>query len=225
MAYDRQSIKLTWGFLINGTDEIAVTGLHYSSGPGSTDAAVALANIEGTSGWAGDLRGLLADLMGTSDLRWANYSSLRSVRVAALDVTGHEIGDAIEWEETPAPQGASSTTIAQSTVVLSLRSGLTTGSGNYGRMYLPHTSMTLNSGSPYALPASVGVLATAAKTFINGVTEVLDDPGSGSLRPTIMSAKAGAVSKEITQVGFGSVTDTQRRRRNRLIESYALEAL
>jgi len=40
-----------------------------------------------------------------------------------------------------------------------------------------------------------------------------------------MSQAAGTPSKGVTQVAVGNVTDTQRRRRNRLQETYAFESL
>lgn len=229
MAYDREFLRVTFGFTVNSSEEIANTSLNFSV-------------VGGAPTWEGARESLdefdftnplvpqacitaLSDLMLTGGLNWAAYSVLRTIRMAAVGVDGHEQGAALVFEDITPATGTTQATIPQASLVLTLRSGMTTGSANTGRMYLPHCFGVLNTSQATMAPSATGAFATAAANFINAVTTSLDAGTIATLRPFIMTNKTGQASKEIVIVSVGSVNDTQRRRRNRLPEIYSSVAL
>ena len=128
--------------------------------------------------------------------------------------------------DTDTPDSGTATGIPpQNTVVLSLRSGFTVGKGNYGRMYLPHTTLGTQTDSPFAASANTAAIALTAKDFVNNITTQINAATTATLFPAIMSQAAGTPTKGVTEVAVGNVNDTQRRRRNRLQETYSTEAL
>lgn len=222
---DRESLKLSWKFKIKSSDEVAVTGINYSSAPGWTGAAAALASIAASPTWDVDLLTLMHDLLTESPMFWADYSELRSIRIAAVGVDGLEIGDAIELETLFARDGTVQRILPQDTVCLSLRSGFTTGHANYGRMFLPHTQMPIVALTARTSPSITSQVVAHGVLFVNGVTAVLDALVAATVFPVIITHKAGAASKGVTLLAVGDITDTQQRRRNRLPEAYSFANL
>jgi len=225
MAYDRQFLRIDFLFAIGGTAEVAVTSINYASIAGWTGAAAALEELRADGTVAGDSMAAMLTFIRNANLFWADYSDLTGIKFAAVGTDGHYIAEPFPTELTPAESGAAANTLPQSTVVLSLRSGLSLGSANYGRMYLPHTRIGMVAGTPATNVATTDIIAAAGKTFVNDLTAALQDPVTAIITPMIMTAKTGAASKAVTAVAVGTVTDTQRRRRNKLIETYSTDTL
>jgi hypothetical protein len=224
MAYSNQFISLRWLFRIIGTDEIAVTGLNYSTAPGWTGAVAALGEMS-AGATAPALVNRMATLMGTAQIQWAEYSRLVGIKCAAVGTDGHYLTDPLIFEDDTPAAGASLQTLPQGAIVVSLLSGFTLGAGNRGRMYLPHCHAGIVAGSAQSDDATVAFIATAAGTFINGCTDDINADTTATLFPAIMSQKGAGTAKGVTSVAVGTVNDTQRRRRNALIESYVTDAL
>lgn len=222
MAYSNQFLKITWGFLVNGTDEIAATSLEYTSAPGWNGASAALGQL--VTGDLEDIVGAYVAFMSNSTaIQWATYSHLHSLKIAAIGTDGKYITEPLIWEASDAGNGGDSgQVVPQASVVLSLRSGFTIGGGNYGRMFLPHTMLPLESNSPRCSVANAGEAAEDAVTFVNSVSGTLNAALTATVFPAIMSQVGGGSSKGVTAIAVGRVTDTQRRRRNRLDEGYSI---
>lgn len=227
MAYDRQFLSLQYGFTIVGTDEVAFTGINYSTVTGWTGAATALAEL--TSAAVGpDLIDAMNNLMDTTQLQHATYSALNFVKVAAVGTDGRYIDVGTNpyiYEDSTPLVGTSENILPQSTVVASMRSGFTTGPANYGRMYLPHTKIAQGAGDAIGDPTSANNIALAVREFVNTTTTIVDGAASATLFPVILSQVGSGAGKGVTQVAVGCVTDTQRRRRNNLDENYQFQAL
>jgi hypothetical protein len=164
----------------------------------------------------------MATLMGNAQVQWADYSRLSAIRVGAVDTTGLELDAPMIFEDvTPAEGTVSGSVLPQSSIVCSTRSGLVTGSGNNGRMYLPHSSLSLVPNQPSANSTSTLAVCTAFRIFINAVQNDTNAVISAVVFPFIMTQVTGQLSKIVTQVRVGDVTDTQRRRRNQLPEIYS----
>jgi len=222
MAYDRQFLSLRWGFSIKSSEEIANTGCNFSlnSLPFLT-VATNLASID-ISVLGPQLLGRMQSLLTGTVFTWFDWSQLRYIRIAAVGTDGHEIGDAKIYEETGTlVSGANSQTgVPQASVCVGLRSGSTTGGANYGRMYIPHTRFNTPSNLAVAATSTASSGVTVFKTFLSGVKTDLDAQMVTDLVPFVMSSKVGQASKPVAQIAIGCVTDTQRRRRNRLEETY-----
>jgi len=217
MAYDRQFLLLTWNWSILGSDEIANTTLHVS-GTEDFDAAAALANITTTT--ADGLNTAMRTFMGTSGLLWANFSKFEGIKMAAKSVAGLDIAAPKERITQTAASGSATTTgFAQDTLVVSLRTSTTFGRANYGRMYIPHSHGARVTGTPQLADATCTAIADGAADLIDSVNDLLNTGGEPGLA-AIMSKAGTGTTKAVTRVAVGSLVDTQRRRRNRLVETY-----
>lgn len=110
------------------------------------------------------------------------------------------------------PQGAQTPNMPyQVSVVASLR-GPGRGPGTHGRMYLPSQSLVVEADGSLEgdIPPSCANAVVSLFTAVNG-----DSPG---LLPALFAQK-GEVG-QILNVLVGSIPDTQRRRRNALVEDY-----
>lgn len=215
MAYPKPFCRLSYLFAILGTDEIAETGVHIStlgSAPFNADAFVAGA----TTGDLEDRADEYETAMGATGLWWSAYSNLVGMKLAPLDTTGH-YSSAPLTQTVSGHQGTFESVPPECSIVASLRSGLTFGTANFGRMYLPHTMAQLVNGSPYMSDTTTGNIAdnlgdmlTLVNTWAGGITAA-----SGLVN--ISKVGAGSV-KAVANVAVGRVVDIQRRRRNRLDE-------
>lgn len=224
MTYGGQQLKITFMFTVEGTDEVADTSISYTSAPGWTGAAAALAELDTADAVA--IRGFYTDdLMDLAHISWSDYSNLVGVKIAALGTNGLYLVDPL-IADTDTPVSGTATGLApQTTVVLSLRSGFTVGKGNYGRMYLPHTTLGTQTNSPFASSTNTTAIALSAKDFVNNITTQINAATTATLFPAIMSQATGTPTRGVTSVAVGNVNDTQRRRRNRLQETYHFETL
>lgn len=226
MAYDQEFLKVSWGFSIVNTEEIAVTSLNFTDiGDPTFDAQAAMGALAPAV-----IGPLLVARMGTlltsTGFRWADYSRLNYVRIAGVQLSGLEYDPALIFEDTTPQAGTVISVLPQSSIVFSTRSGLGTGSANFGRMYLPHTQFALTAGTPFADPVNVGSAATSFQVFVNGVEADLNASlVVNPVQASIMTQVIGGFSKEIAQIAVGNVTDTQRRRRNQLTETYVFRTI
>lgn len=225
MASDRQYLKINWNFSIISTDEVATTGLAFSLLAGTSfDAEAALAEIvTATTGAA--LATRMQTLLASTSLLWANYSQLVSVRMAAVGTDGLELAAPKIHTVAGTVIGDNVNVLPQSTIVVSLRSMQFGPGANYGRMYLPHTSFNLNTGTPIADSNDVILVATAADTFVEGCQTDLNAALTEVVDAMIISHITGRESRGVASIAVGNVVDTQRRRRNQLNEVYAFRAI
>jgi hypothetical protein len=110
----------------------------------------------------------------------------------------------------------------QIALVASLIAGTAKGVGHRGRMYLPGVAAPMDTTGHIttSYPASI---ATTLATFFSTVNSSFDSPG------TVINASKGGtgfnlappINRSITDVNVGNVYDTQRRRRNALVETYS----
>lgn len=225
MAFAGQHLRFTWKFAVASTDEIAETNLCYTGATPWTAAAASLAELD-----AGDLEDLsdaMATLMGTTGLNWALYSSLVGVKAAAIDTTGSYVAgaDPVEFVDTTPPTGTAGNIPPQSTVCVSTRTVTNIGQGVKGRMFLPHTLMTLPSGFAITSSTTRDDIADAAALFIAACTSIINAAITATVGPAIMGQTGSGTVKAITEVRVGGVNDTQRRRRNNIPEVYSVTAV
>jgi hypothetical protein len=224
VAYSNQFIKVSYLFTLLGTDEIADTSLNFTSAPGWTGAVTALGEIQSADRTA--IYNAYAPLFsGTTEFRWADYSELTGIKLAAVGTDGTYLTDPVTFEPVSKNTGDDTQVLPQSTIVVSLNTGLNLGGGNRGRMYLPHSRLDVDAGSPLINGAVTNMFAGGAKMFVNAVTAALNANVTATLFPAIMSQVGAGSSKGVTQVRVGDVNDTQRRRRNRLQETYVVRTL
>jgi hypothetical protein len=115
----------------------------------------------------------------------------------------------------------------QVSLVATLTSAKARGYGSKGRMYLPGVNAPILSTGKITT-GSVTPIVANLKTFFDTINASVDVPNNVILNATA-STKAGSVHDAaiwpVTGVKVGDVYDTQRRRRNQLVEAYSAAAL
>lgn len=105
----------------------------------------------------------------------------------------------------------------QNAIVLSLRSPLAGASGR-GRLYMPATGLALNGPTLRPTAATVLAILGGSKAYLGliggAVTSIVSD--------TILAVWSRKLNTTlgVTRVQMGDVVDTQRRRRDSMIENY-----
>lgn len=224
MAYQGQQIRLDWSWTIGGTAEIANTGISISQPNTAWAGAVAALAEMDTGTVMSDLYDSMDDLMSTASCGWADYSDLRSVKAAAVSTAGLYLTEPVIFDSGSPVSGSTSNVLPQSTVVLSLRSGFTIGKANYGRLYLPHTRPTLTAGGPFVAGATTDAIAAAGVAFLLDINTIINAAVTDAVVPVIMSSVGSGLTRSIDHVAVGNVIDTQRRRRNKLPETYSIDS-
>jgi hypothetical protein len=138
---------------------------------------------------------------------------------AAIGVDGAYLASP-QLVETDVPTSGSTQGVpAQCSVVLSWRSGFTLGSGNYGRMYLPHTRPAFTDDTPYIAPTVQDGISTRAAAFVTAITALINDDTTATMIPSIMSQVGSGGIKEI--VGFQA---TRFQKHGRVADSFGVKA-
>lgn len=115
----------------------------------------------------------------------------------------------------------------QTSIVLSLRSNVP-GSRGRGRLYWPALGANVVSATGRLEAPSASSLAGAARSYLDLIETALKEQLAGS--PSLIDYHLAVVSPttggrtDITRIQVGDVLDTQRRRRDRLPEAYAVVA-
>lgn len=114
----------------------------------------------------------------------------------------------------------------QCALVVTLLSDRPRGKASKGRMYLPGFAGII-TGTGKADAAQIGTIATNLKTFFDSFADDADVPDQ-----LILAAKGtgvlGALNAQndyVETIRVGDVVDTQRRRRNGLVETYVSKVL
>jgi len=114
----------------------------------------------------------------------------------------------------------------QISLAATLYTAIQRGAGSKGRMYLPGVAHSIDTTGHVETSNAVAT-ATALKTFLDAVNAHADVPGEvvlNSAERTGVPFRAAAMVP-IVGVKVGNVYDTQRRRRNQMVETYSTQAL
>jgi hypothetical protein len=215
VVFAQESVAVSLLFRDISSDEIAQTGYRVTNSAAPFNAVAHLASM--TSTFATSTQTGYAALMGFATLQWAEYSQLYAIKAAALDTSGDYITDAVVFELATPTDGSANNVKPQLATVLTLWSGSRFGRANFGRMYLPHCALALPTDESRTSVTIADGFSSSAATFLdaqNTLHGALTSPGAIH----VMSSVGTGESKPVLQVGVGRVTDTQRRRRNRLDE-------
>lgn len=222
MAY-RPHILVQWGGALGtNSGEIWTNTMRFVTDGTDVNDLQGLAEA-----WDTELTNALTTLVAANS-GYASHAHLDWVKANAVDATGHQLAGNTNAYYAPtdfvsakgiAPSGA-----YQLALVVSFTTDVSRGWANSGRVYVPSGAQVgTNIDSPTGLltDAYVASVAAAWQTFLNDLN---DNPGPdfADLRAAVVSPRAGDGSAfhNITGVRVGKVMDTQRRRRNRLVENY-----
>jgi hypothetical protein len=135
------------------------------------------------------------------------------------DATDALIGTSSQSSASPTIGSTAIRLPLQSAVVISIRTN-TPGASGRGRLYWPATGQQLGTDAKTSTPSAAS-MATDAKTYLMGIRSAL-----AAAFPTIgfdlaVRSKATHTTPHAVRLQVGNVIDTQRRRRDALIESYS----
>lgn len=221
MAFDRFQTYVTFGGSIGtaGTSpEVWQCGLHFAY-----PTSVLVPGVP-TEGQLGDLYDAFAAYLVLTANGIGEGVVLLWAKAAGLDLAGDYTTDPVIYEAgTPA---AGITAVGgvppQVAVAVTLWSGQTLGRANYGRYYLPWVCRSVSPSTGAMSGTANQEMADAAADFIGAANTLAADwSGTDDAVVSNMSAVGAGTTKVVSSVRVGSVKDTQRRRRNRIVEAYA----
>lgn len=221
MAYDRPQLYLTWGGTIGGSGDIWQCGVHLA-------ALTTVAVIDQPT--AAELQDLYEDTIAPMHSAGDSYISqgaaLAWAKIAHLNTAGEYVTDETFYEPASATLGASSVTgsAPQVALAVTLWSGSAFGQANYGRYYLPWSCAPVVLSTGTINSTERDGMAARQKEFLDEIN-VWGASLDTDVRVSNLSPVGAGTTKQVTTVRIGSVKDTQKRRRNRLVEEYTGLAL
>lgn len=214
--YRNNHIKITLLGVLTDTEEIFSTGFRVGAETTNVDQTqwdsineVVMDNI-GSAAIA---------LWTNQDTRIPNQWALTSIKFAWVDREDNYLADAKEFELPTTGGGGIFGFSPQLALVASLVSSKRKDPGRYNRMYFPTTIPSLYGGA-YLNSDQQTDFAQAVSDFITDVNNILAAGVSPLIQARVFSAKWEGNTLPIVQVRAGRVIDTQRRRRNKLVEDY-----
>jgi hypothetical protein len=218
MALPHEVVKVTLSGTMFSGQEIWSTGFHM----GYEDQAAAAITPQGVADVAGAWGTFFS--LATSQIH-SNYT-FSMCKMARIGVDGKTIPDSAEYYSPPTAINGGYSGPAfppQIALVATLANSLPRGLATKGRMFLPGVTVSPDNTGHIASNVT-GNIATNLQAFFNTVFQDADLPGNPVLISTgnALQLRPGAV-RNVTQIRVGNVFDTQRRRRNALMEQYTIK--
>jgi len=96
------------------------------------------------------------------------------------------------------------------------------GASGRGRLYIPATGFAVSPSNLRPLPANVTTALTGTKQYLTALSAAV----TANVTDTILAvwSRKLATTLGVTRIQMGDVLDTQRRRRDSLIENYQEQA-
>lgn len=153
----------------------------------------------------------------------SSVAPITSVRVERRNDAGELLGAAEGAYTAGWSTGGAPTKPPQTAIVLSLRTDVPGGSGR-GRLYWPALGTTLSTTTVRLTTPAPSDLATAAVQLLDGIETDLKEafhpsPSLIDFRLCVVSHTKGA-RYDINRIEVGDILDIQRRRRDKMIETY-----
>lgn len=213
MAYPGEFLKLTFSGTVAQQDiwSNAFTLLNETV----DDAAAAFAALN-----PADLLTAATDFYRGANSGMANYNWLTQIKLAHIGTDGKTIGEPKVFDLTSPVLGSyQGSVIPQASIVVSLETDVPRGLASKGRFFPPSGFADVQTNSATLSTASTEAIANRAVAFINAIN-TWGDLGANSVAVAINSSARTGANHYVTGVRVGNVTDIQRRRRNRIAETY-----
>lgn len=149
-------------------------------------------------------------------------TTITGVRVEARNTGGTLEGLSEKNRATPVAGTGTSPHPFQTSIVSSLRTNAP-GARGRGRLYWPGTGASLDSLTLRLASGSNSTFAAGIKTYLTDIRTAADTAIGGTLTLAVWSRVSAAADalQPVVRIQVGDVLDTQRRRRDTLIESTA----
>lgn len=228
-TYNQPFMKLTFGGTQADGQDIWTCGINLSI---QNDELVPVLPTNAVSAFENYIEDIDSDIIdiftnyissNTMDIPTA--ATLDYIKLAVIGTNGEYIVDAHTWEPQGVTGGRSGTYVPQVSLVMTLQSDKRVDPGKYGRFYLPTVGPRGSSGyrpaeTQQKANLTANLLASLNRRVRGGLADVRVQPAavtsasnfSGNYRP-------------FTSVKVGNVFDTQRRRRNKIGETYEIASV
>lgn len=221
MAFAHKVVRCTISGTAFSGAEIWSTGFYM----GATGADAAVPSLAG----ANMVKTAWATFFGTAGTGISSRWSTTQVKLARLQTDGHVELDTVVYADYPTPTAGGASTTAmppQCALVATLTTAIPRGLASKGRMYLPGVNFSVGTDGRI-LTTSTDVTAANLKTFFDTVNASIDKPGTviNASKGRTPPLTGGGVNAVVTGLKIGNVYDTQRRRRNDLVETYVSKVL
>jgi len=227
MPYDRRHVLAQWGGPLPGgeiwSNSIRLAG--DETGPTATvpTQGEIIAWLEGPA------KDAVKKFHQTPGVGINAACKLTYMKMNVVDMDGHYVEQTThEYVFSPVVNGGSSAYLHpnQCTLVVSTLTQYERGYAHRGRFYLPSCAKQVDATTGGITTGEAGLVATAAALFLS---ELHDQPGPepllSDMHVCVMSNRGTGATNRITAVEVGTVIDTQRRRRNAMLEVYSRAAL
>lgn len=212
------------GTAFNGLEEWS-TGFYLGKAGG---------DAEDPQGWAELVAAKWTTLWngGGSTMFPSTYKTLQ-IKVSQMNTDGTTDLDAIDYYTYPSAISGGGTAIfpAQITLAVTMTSQIQRGLAAKGRMYLPSTTFGIDPATGKLTSGTMTAIGNTMKTFYDGLNVlgtdklILASHGHAVKTGGVITSYTGALNALVTGCRIGDVYDTQRRRRDDLIETYTAKTL
>lgn len=215
MAYPHKVAKVTLSGTMFGGQEIWSTGFFMGfegqDAPAITDTGVS------------DISNAWETFFKKTDSEISNKYQYTMCKVQMLATDGKAVPDTARYYSPVAAVNGGSPSQAmppQIALVATLANSLPRGLATKGRMFLPGVNALVDA-TGHINSLTCGAIATNLQSFFGTIMNDADTPGRAVLASTgnSLQLRPGEI-RHVTQVRVGNVYDTQRRRRNALMEAY-----
>lgn len=218
--FSQELLKLTWGGDIASEDEWT-NGIHIGQWTETAlDPVAAFEEFE----LSGDIATALAAAYGGANTL-ARYENLRWIKLSVIGEDGKVIGEPKYYDYTTPVIGT--TTIAtppQDSIVVTLTTDKPRGLANKGRIYLPSGFADVQGTDGRISPSAATSIANRFATLMTAINTYCVST-IGQYGVGVASSVGAGAFEIVTGVAVGNLIDTQRRRRNRLTETYTSAAV
>lgn len=228
-TYSEPFLKLTFGGTLAQGQDIWTCGINLSIQNDEllpvlpTNAVVAFENyIEDIDE---DIVDIFTNYISNSTMDIPEAATLDYIKLAVIDTNGQYIVDAHTWEPQDVTGGVSRFYVPQVSLVMTLQSDKRVDPGKYGRFYLPTVmGVAPNGYRPTNTQAkatlTANLLAALNRRVGGGLADVRVHPAA-----VTSASNFSGPYRAFTTVKVGNVFDTQRRRRNKIGETYDIESV
>lgn len=218
MPYNTKHIKLTFGGTVAGQDI-------WSNSFSLTPSVVANAEAAFEALSPNSFVTLATNFYTVGGGSMATYNSLDYIKLALIGENGKTIGEPKQYDFAPRLFGKyTGSVIPQSSIVISTLSAIPRGLASKGRFFPPSGFSDVSGTDGRLAPAAVTSLMTKVKTFLDAINTA-GGTGVNQVKLSILSSVGAGATQNISGFRIGNLVDVQRRRRNRLTETYVEDSL
>lgn len=223
MPFPSRPMLLSWGGqfgTVAGAGDIWQCGLHFGM------ASAAQPDLPTSAELATLYNGALATFHSGANTHLNKGAKLQWIKAVILTEAGRYATEPVTFSGATVDGYVDDTNGSPaSSLVISLSSGLRLGAGNHGRFYLPWFAAGAWPANGRLVASVVEDVAENAQTWLNAAVAWAHGAIGADNGLRIYSAVGGGSKKLVTTMSVGDVVDVQRRRRNRLKETYTALAL